>query len=938
MKTKKQMPYIWLGPIITLGIMLGLYAILEIFPFGSNTTAFSDAVGQYVPMLAEMTEKIRTGSSLFFTWHAGRGTNFLATISYYLASPLNLIALLFNESDVDNAFSIITLLKPVLMSLTFGIYLKNVYKKNDLSIPIFSILWAFSGFIIGALFFVSWMDSIIYLPLVILGLKNLLDGKSGWLYSLFLGLAIISNFYIGWMVCIFCIIYLVYHFISDESIVYEGVSTQNDDGKPEGEDDEDSVNIFAIFKNSYLLSTLFRFALSSLVAGAFSAILSLPTVYALQNTLKGTTSMSSTLTPMDIWGLLASHIIPFKNIYDTLGSCECIFAFCGIMTVILCTAYFFTKGISVRKKAGNAFLLLAFWASMLLYPLYFTWHGFGEPYGIMFRFAFIYSFVLLKIAYEAFCNIKNIPIYGLLAGLLVCGIDIFAIKQNGLFNAYFASMEYIMPIALFAVLFTVALVLISKGIKAKQITAILLVTVIFETAILNRDNINNRDLTSLISERDVVQEFSKDIEDSEYLSFAKKDTTFNDIAMYGMLFNNNDNSTYSSLANGDYTLAMMCFGCNGNGINAADGAKEQTPIFNMFYPTKYYLDGSEHLSENKFRKEIVSKDGYTLYENNYTMPFMYTISKTIGEWDSFAYISPADDQKAAFKYITGLDKDVLSYNKTEGIEYVNCEPLLNVDRLDETNIDQGYSDEYYEFLESKMLRFSTKITDTTKPAYITINSSAQNDGIMYLFIDVTQFTDLKISINGTERKYSAFGVGENRTYEIGEVKKGDILSVELGGYRREKDANGNVYPTPYEAIGALSYTVDMDVFEEGYNKLDAMSDTEMIEFSDTYVKAKVTSCEDGVLYIPTPYDEGWTVLVDGVETPLYEHESHILMTGITKGEHVIEMKYCPVGFVSGAIITGVSISILVAWAIIATKRCKKEEECATISSNQVNEE
>jgi hypothetical protein len=50
------------------------------------------------------------------------------------------------------------------------------------------------------------------------------------------------------------------------------------------------------------------------------------------------------------------------------------------------------------------------------------------------------------------------------------------------------------------------------------------------------------------------------------------------------------------------------------------------------------------------------------------------------------------------------------------------------------------------------------------------------------------------------------------------------------------------------------------------------------------------------------------------------------------------MKYCPVGFVPGAIITGVSVVILVAWAIIATKRFKKEEECATINETSVNEE
>ncbi len=938
MEAKKRINYIWFAPIITLGILLVLYAFAGIFPFGPNTSAFSDAVGQYIPMIAEFTNKIREGGSLLFTWHAGRGSNFLAIISYYLASPLNLIALLFKTSDIDNAFSVITLLKPVLMALTFGVYLKHTYKKNDLSIVMFSVLWAMSGFMIGAFFFTSWMDAVIYFPLVILGLKNLMDGKSGWFYALFLGLTIISNFYIGWMVCIFCVIYFIHSFIADEEVVYEGVTAPGVDADTE-ENEENSVNIFALLKNSYLLRIMCKFAFFSILASALTAVLSLPTVYALQGTEKGTTHAESLLVGTNVWGLLASHILPFKNIYETFGTNHCIFAFCGIMTVILCVAYFFAKGISVRKKIANGFMLAVFWASMWIYPIYFTWHGFGEPAGIMYRFAFLYSFILLKIAFEAFCEIKSIPIYGFIAGVAMCVIDIIAIKKDALFSTYFSSAEYILPIIIFTIIFTVILFLLSKDVKAKKTVAVvLLLAIVLETGVLNRDNINQRNLTSLISERETVEAISKNLPNGEYLAFAKKDTTFNDVAMYGMLFNNNDNSVYSSLANGNFTLSMMDFGCSGNGINAVDGAKEQTPIFNLFFPTKYYLDGTEKLSANSFRKEILSSNGYTLYENNYTMPFMYTIATTIDKWDSFAYISPADDQNAAFKYITNLDKDVLTYNEVENISYENCESISNIDRLENVGREQDYSDEFYEFLESKMLRFSAKITDTTKPAYISINSKAQNDGIMYLYVDITQFTDLTITINGVSREYTAFGVGENRTYEIGEVNKGDIVTVKLGGYRHERDAAGNVYPTEYEAVGALCYTVDMSVFEEGYQKLDAMSDTEMLEFEDTYVKAKVTSYEDGMLYIPTAYDEGWTITIDGEEVPLYEHESHILMTEISKGEHIVEMKYVPQGFIPGAVITGVSVLILIAWAVISTKRFKKEQESDIIVSNDVNEE
>lgn len=920
MKSKK-LNYIWFAPIITLAILLVLYAISGIYPFGSNTSAFSDAVNQYAPMLTEFARKIKEGSSLFFTWHTARGSNFLTIFSYYLASPLNLIVLLFKENSIYSAYSIITLLKPVFMALTFGIFLKHSYKKNDLSIVIFSVLWALSGFMLGSFFFINWMDSIIYFPLVILGLNRMFEGKSTWFYSLFLGLTIISNFYIGWMVCIFCVIYLIYSFISDDDVVYEGVTAPTEEKTEEKAEDE-SVNIFAVFKNSYLLSTLFRFAISSLVAGAFSAILTLPTVYSLQNTMKGTTHHHSNIVETNIWGLLSSHILPFKNIYDYLGTNECIFAFCGIATVILCTAYFFTKGISIRKKLGNALLIAVMWISMWYYPIYFAWHGFGEPAGIMYRFAFIYSFVLLKIAYEAFSNIKNTPIFAFLLGALMCGVDIFAIKKTMLFEYYYAFAKYIIPLVVFTVVFTVLLILISKKVKAQKVlTAILLCAIVLEAGILNRDNLNYKDLTNLVKEQSAIEDLGVNADKGEFIAFEKQNTDFKDVYAYGLLAGFNDNTVYSSLANGDFTLDNIYFGCHGNGINAVDGAKEQTPIYNMYFPTKHYVDGSNHLTENEFRKLVKSENGYNVFENNFTMPFMYTIPYGIEEWDPFGFISPVDEQIEAFKLITGTDKNVITYNEMTNKTMENCSYISNADRVEQmVDDDERLNAGFYDFMEQKMLNLSVEITDTKKPAYYSFDSVANSDGIMYFFVKATQFSDLTITVNGKDTNYYVFGVGSNRTYEIGEVKKGDVIKIKLGGYRTDPAEDGIVYPVPYETFSAVAYTVDMGVFKEGYQKLDSMSDTEVLEFSDTYVKAKVTSYEDGALYIPTAFDMGWSITIDGQSIPLYEHSSHILMTGISKGEHIVEMKYVPQGFKAGTVITCVSTVVLIAWAVISKKR------------------
>lgn len=932
MKTKKQIPYIWLSPIITLGIMLVLYAVSGIYPFGTASTAFSDGIAQYVPFLSELSEKIREGGSLLYSWHIGNGINFWTNIGYYLASPLNLIALFFTPDEMDKAFALLTLVKPSIMALTFGIFLKHTYKKNDLSLVVFSILWAMSGFMIGAIFITSWLDAIIYFPLVIMGLKRLMDGESAWMYSLFLGLTIASNFYIGWMTCIFCVIYFIYCFISDDNVVYEGKITERQQDK-----ENESINIFAVFKDSYLLTSMFRFALSSILAGGISAIITLPMVSALQETGKGTvTNVTLNFVGDGIWGLLASHIFPFANNFTTLTSCECIFSFVGIGTLILSVAYFFTKGISIRKKIGNIFLLTIIWLSIIFHDIYFIWHGFGEPAGLMYRFAFIYSFVILKIAYEAFCEIEKIKWYGIVMGSAFAGLCVAGIYLNDVFNYLFFSTELIITLVIFILIFAGILLLMSKQINKKNLlTVILTACVVVEAVVLNFNNINTLDMSENLSEYKQVSELIENIDESETVHFESKKQEYNDMLMYGSIFGYRGLECYSSISDYHYALTITDFGTYGNRLNMQNGGSEQTPIFNMFFPTSYYIDGTGRLSENFFRVKLTEKDGYTLYKNNYTMPFMYTTSYDIADWDPYEFPIVMDNLNEATKCLTGTDENIVFYNNPQNFIYENCTHISYVDRVNANHSEthegehnhedaENSANAYYEYLEKRMNGYSYAITDMSKPASVTFDSVAEADGMMYLYVDTGEFTDLTVTLNGKTTQYTLYGVNDYRTYELGEVKKGDVATITIGGYHGEKNEEDNVYYLENGYFTTISYTIDKEKLENAYNTLDAMSDTELLEFEDTYVKAKLTSYTDGVLYIPTAYDEGWTILIDGVETELYEHESHILMAPITEGEHIVEMKYCPKGFVSGAIITATSAVILIVWVIVATKRRKNE--------------
>ena len=100
-------------------IMLGVWIGDKIGP-GGYSLIMVDGLHQYMPFFSDYYEKLKTGSSLFYSFQEGMGTNFLSLWSYYLASPLNLLILLFPKAELNTAVSLIVSIKIVLCGWSFA--------------------------------------------------------------------------------------------------------------------------------------------------------------------------------------------------------------------------------------------------------------------------------------------------------------------------------------------------------------------------------------------------------------------------------------------------------------------------------------------------------------------------------------------------------------------------------------------------------------------------------------------------------------------------------------------------------------------------------------------------------------------------------------------------------------------------------------------------
>ena len=191
-------------------IMLILFIIRGIYPFGDRSFLFSDMYHQYMPFLSEFVHKIKAGEGLSYSYNVGIGSNFLALYVYYVASPFNWLVFLLPESLIMEFMSYLVILRIGLMGLTFSIYLRKTFGKADPAVILFSTCYALSGYLAAYNWNVMWLDCLILLPLILLGAERLAREGRWIMYTVTLGLCILTNYYISIMICIFLVLSLIH--------------------------------------------------------------------------------------------------------------------------------------------------------------------------------------------------------------------------------------------------------------------------------------------------------------------------------------------------------------------------------------------------------------------------------------------------------------------------------------------------------------------------------------------------------------------------------------------------------------------------------------------------------------------------------------------------------------------------------------------------------
>ncbi len=150
-----------------------------------------------------------------FTYNVGIGSNFAVLTGYYMASPVNLILYLVPERSLMEYIAVVIWLKISLCGFTSYYYFENKSEKNGFFALFFSLFYAFSGYMAAYYYNIMWLDSIVLAPIIVLGLEKLIKEGKTTCYLWSLALALFSNFYIGYMICLYLVLYSIYLFFTE---------------------------------------------------------------------------------------------------------------------------------------------------------------------------------------------------------------------------------------------------------------------------------------------------------------------------------------------------------------------------------------------------------------------------------------------------------------------------------------------------------------------------------------------------------------------------------------------------------------------------------------------------------------------------------------------------------------------------------------------------
>ncbi len=870
--------YVLLSALVSFLICQLVAFCYDLVPYGDMTILRMDLYHQYGPLFAELYDRLTSGESLIYSWNSGLGSSFLGNFFNYLSSPLTIIILFFGHKNITEAISCLIMLKAVLSSAAFTYYLKASQKKHSYATAAFGVLYAFCGYFVAYYWNLMWLDAMVLFPIIILGIERIIDKGKPALYCISLTVMIFANYYMAFMVCIFSVLYFLTYYAANYpfSKKFSG---------------NDSDTLRGKIKNSLFVSSGLKFASYSIVAALLASVAIFPLITILSQSSATSGSSPTGFTKyFTAFDFLANHLASTDATIRSSGNDVLPNVYCGVLTLLLVPLYLFSKKIPLREKISYVALLAVLYFSFNINYLNFIWHGLHFPNDLPYRFSFMYSFVLLVMAFKAFSNIKEYTgrqILGVGVGLIA-----FIVLVEKTTSKNIDDISLIISLV-FAVGYVIVLHLFKdKRFQTSALSLLLLCCVVSEVALGNTDNYSmNQSKTNYTSDYDQFRDIKSQLDEYDNNGFYRMELTDLRTRMDPCWFDYNGVSVFSSMAYETVANLQQDLGLYGNYINSYT-YNPQTPVYNAMFGLKYIVDNKKTDMNAELYEQLFSNEKFTAYKNKYDLSVAFAADSLVKYFDSSVYTDPFEAQMQLFGMATGVD---------------NVFTKLPIDGATYSNINDFYPNE----LETGEFKFSKSVNDEMGSVCFEITPQEKQN--VYVYIESSAIDSATIS--GTVFTETYNSLDEAYIIDLGVVNAGETVYVDIAIKDTSNRGTLNFY----------AYGLNQDNFEKGYEKLKS-GNFNITEYSDTKLTGTITTSENSAVFTSIPYDINWNIYVDGkrlTSDQIYKISNGLLGFDIEAGEHTVVFSYVSSGLVAGSFVT--ILTILIATVTIIVRRKKKKQ-------------
>lgn len=372
-----------------------LFVMMFIFNdiiLGDYSFFYSDLQFQYNQLVIYFKDILTGIHSMFYSFEIGFGTPFISTLAYYLICPFNLLVIFFEKANIELFFILITIIKIGLCGLTMYYYLS--YNNKSTYLLIFSTSYALSYYIIINYFQYMWLDAYLLAPLLLLGIDKIINEKNYLLYGITLFLILLTNYYMGYMCCLFAVVYFIYKYLLSKK-------------------DKSTIKIFFIISILFGLMTMFIHVPNLL--NIFEVNRENSKLYIFNKDIINIFSRM----------FLGSHDGNILNEFTP-------FLYIGIFNLILLFLYFFNPTFSKRERVLSFCLNFILLLSILIVPLNNFWHALSNPIGFNFRYIYLFNVFNINLCLKSFINIKHVKkiYYYVLMVIILILLNIFIVNEN----------------------------------------------------------------------------------------------------------------------------------------------------------------------------------------------------------------------------------------------------------------------------------------------------------------------------------------------------------------------------------------------------------------------------------------------------------------------------------------------------------------------------